>query len=221
MHWPIGTTFIIKSDDEETWIVDLQSDIQRGIISSTSPFGRFLLQARQGRTSSFVQPDGVEIQYQIVSADTHGVHAFVESDDEFEIPLTGSSIVADTAQQQTEDTGSIQEESPIERNFRVESQAAGLKLYPQFPILQYRADFLIAGTNILIELDGYTYHSSRMQMIKDAIRERALVKAGYRIIRFTSDEIFRDVAGCVREVMKILAVLDERNEWASSNSTAQ
>ena len=68
---------------------------------------------------------------------------------------------------------------------------------------RYRVDFILKDARIIIELDGYEYHSSPEQLERDSIRQRYLTRAGYSVIRFTGREIKRDAAGCVEEVRQI------------------
>jgi len=68
---------------------------------------------------------------------------------------------------------------------------------------KYRVDFLIPSQKVVIELYGYQYHNSKDKITKDAERERYLQKVGYRVIRFTGTEIYKDVQKCVNEVLSL------------------
>jgi very-short-patch-repair endonuclease len=108
-------------------------------------------------------------------------------------------------------------ESPIEKRFWAHAygplSALG-RLTPQIKIEGYRADFIlthIPGVDLLkviIELDGHDYHASPAQRDHDTARDRALMKAGWQVIRFTGSQINCDCAGCVRETVAIV------REWA-------
>ncbi|EHW7084039.1 endonuclease domain-containing protein [Klebsiella aerogenes] len=65
---------------------------------------------------------------------------------------------------------------------------------------RYRVDFILKDARLIIELDGYEYHSSKEQLENDAVRQRYLTRAGYSVIRFTGQEINRNVLKCVKEV---------------------
>lgn len=66
--WSVGTTFKVKSNDTiETWTVDTVSDVEHGVISAQSPFGKFLLATVPGQKSKFHQPDGEEVEYEVIS----------------------------------------------------------------------------------------------------------------------------------------------------------
>ena len=76
---------------------------------------------------------------------------------------------------------------------------------PQVKIGPYRVDFTLTNIpgvprlKVVIELDGFDYHSSPSQFTRDAKRTRDLQRAGWKVIRFTGAEINGDVRGCVRE----------------------
>ena len=104
-------------------------------------------------------------------------------------------------------------------------------LIPQFGVGRYRVDFLIGrigydvifeknedgvigeGTEILrkypwiiVECDGHDYHErTKEQAAHDKSRDRFLVAEGYRVMRFTGYEIYRDPLKCAREVYLLLS----------------
>jgi hypothetical protein len=71
---------------------------------------------------------------------------------------------------------------------------------------KYRVDFLIPSKKIIIELYGYQYHNTKVKITKDAERERYLQRVGYRVIRFTGTEVFKDVRKCVYEVLSLAKI---------------
>jgi very-short-patch-repair endonuclease len=78
---------------------------------------------------------------------------------------------------------------------------AGLE--QQYKVGFYRIDFAIPRYRIGIELDGFRNHSSTIDIANDRARERALMKAGWRIIRFGGLEVYKDSDGCVRDAAAI------------------
>ncbi|MGF6369782.1 very-short-patch-repair endonuclease [Paraburkholderia sp. RAU6.4a] len=68
---------------------------------------------------------------------------------------------------------------------------------------RYRVDFILKDARLIIELDGHEHHSTKDQLMRDAIRQRYLTRAGYDVIRFTGREVFRNAARCVAEVRQI------------------
>ncbi len=73
---------------------------------------------------------------------------------------------------------------------------------PQAKIGPYKADFLI-DTEYVIEIDGQEYHKTQAQREHDYQRERYLQARGYKIIRFTGREVYRDPERCVKELIMI------------------
>lgn len=82
----------------------------------------------------------------------------------------------------------------------------------------YRVDFMLINylndKKIVIECDGYEYHSSKEQIVKDNQRQRDLENAGYIVIRFLGTEIFNNPINCVYDVYKRANLFDmgESNE---------
>lgn len=96
-------------------------------------------------------------------------------------------------------------------------------LIPQKEIIikekHYRVDFLLIMKDLknwekpvikkdmlIIELDSYLWHGADpMQFTKEKERERELQKEGYKIIRFSGREVYRDVEECIDEIIGISA----------------
>ena len=56
----------------------------------------------------------------------------------------------------------------------------------QVEILGYRVDFLVAGTKVIVECDGFAFHGQDPRRVEhDRRRDADLVRAGYRVLRFT------------------------------------
>jgi very-short-patch-repair endonuclease len=76
---------------------------------------------------------------------------------------------------------------------------------PQKQIGSYRVDFLITHPSykipIVVECDGHDFHErTREQAERDRSRDRSLTASGYRVIRFTGREIWRDPWSCAAEI---------------------
>jgi very-short-patch-repair endonuclease len=90
-------------------------------------------------------------------------------------------------------------------------------VYPQAQIGAYRVDFLFDDFHenkrrlIIVELDGHDWHErTKAQATRDKKRDRALVTAGYRVLRFTGSEIYASPGECLQEVIE--AILAARRE---------
>ena len=103
-------------------------------------------------------------------------------------------------------------ESPIEESFLTTAKNMGLSLVPQVKIAEYRVDFMVKGTQIIIELDGYDYHSTTEQRQNDTMRDRKLTQLGYKVIRFTGKQIHTDVVKCVLEIIELISPKQQDEE---------
>lgn len=85
-------------------------------------------------------------------------------------------------------------ESVLETRFRQLLRGAGVPMpTPQLEIrgsgFLARVDFAYADLKLAIELDGAAYHSSRSARDRDRDRENQLVALGWRVLRFTWDDL--------------------------------
>ena len=68
----------------------------------------------------------------------------------------------------------------------------GVKFKRQHIIGYYIADFVCLSYKLIVELDG-GYHQLTAQQISDAQRMQWLEAMGYRVIRFTNQELFDNI----------------------------
>lgn len=86
-------------------------------------------------------------------------------------------------------------QSPLESMFRVLVYLAGLpEPVEQFVIRQDgvfvgRADFAWPSVRLLVEIDGYEFHSSKDAFVADRRRQNALVLSGWRVLRFSAADL--------------------------------
>jgi very-short-patch-repair endonuclease len=64
---------------------------------------------------------------------------------------------------------------------------------------------LVVEWRVVVELDGFAYHSGRREYREDRRRDRALVAQGYAVLRFTYEDVVSDVGIVVRAVQVSLA----------------
>ena len=76
--------------------------------------------------------------------------------------------------------------------FYLSNKQLGIRFRRQHIIGQYIADFACLEKMLIIELDG-GYHSLPEQQISDEQRTADLQKMGYRVIRFTNEELFNGI----------------------------
>ncbi|HKY80628.1 MAG TPA: DUF559 domain-containing protein [Sphingobium sp.] len=121
-----------------------------------------------------------------------------------------------------------QTESPIELAMMVSliALSAGepdVQIMPQVQIGQYRVDFLLQmGANALVvECDGHDYHErTKQQAAADRSRDRAMLEAGYHVMRFTGSEIWKDALACARQALNYLEDAHYRAAWSKGDSEA-
>jgi very-short-patch-repair endonuclease len=104
------------------------------------------------------------------------------------------------------------EPSHIEESFWAVAKDAIPELEREVWIGKYRVDFLVRHKKVVIELYGYQWHNTKEKLTQDAERERALQRQGYRVIRFTGSEIFKNTPKCVRDVLDISRTLPDTTE---------
>ena len=80
---------------------------------------------------------------------------------------------------------------------------AGLKFRRQHPIGPYFADFACIEKSIVIELDG-GYHDLRYE--EDRQRQDFLESAGWRVIRFSNDDVLADVEAVAISIARQVGV---------------
>lgn len=67
-----------------------------------------------------------------------------------------------------------------------------------------RVDFLIAGF-LIVEVDGFAFHSRREDMRRDRQRNNSSAVNGYAVLRYMPERIWFDPGSVVREIRAVLA----------------
>lgn len=68
-----------------------------------------------------------------------------------------------------------------------------------------RVDVAYPAARLLIELDSHRHHSSKLDQEADVERDRRLVGAGWRVVRFTWDDLLTKPDWVVSELHRLLA----------------
>ena len=71
----------------------------------------------------------------------------------------------------------------------------------QHPISKYVVDFYCEALKLVIEVDG-NIHAEPMVIIEDRSKQDSLISYGLEVIRFTNDEIVKDVDGTVNLIKR-------------------
>jgi len=77
----------------------------------------------------------------------------------------------------------------------------GFKFKRQVPLGPYIVDFVCLDEKLIVELDG-PLHNARTEY--DANRDEALRQLGYRVLRFTNDDVGGDLAGVLATILHTL-----------------
>lgn len=81
---------------------------------------------------------------------------------------------------------------------------------PQFKVGDYRIDIACAftwtGKRVAVECDGYDFHQKTKEQVEnDTARDRALLAAGWPVMRFPGSAIHKDAFDCAAQVARFLA----------------
>jgi very-short-patch-repair endonuclease len=81
----------------------------------------------------------------------------------------------------------------------------GCKFRRQHPLSNYVLDFYCSDCLLVVEVDGQ-YHNSPEQIISDRIRTEALSKLGIEVIRFTNDQVLKNLEQVLQTIVERLGV---------------
>ena len=111
-------------------------------------------------------------------------------------------------------------EDGVKPAFKETKDALGWVILSQVQIEKYRVDFVVSlkplRQKIVVECDGHDFHErTKEQAARDRSRDRSLTEDGYRVVRFTGSEIWRDPWGCAQEVSnQFVSIMHQ--EWDSN-----
>lgn len=78
--------------------------------------------------------------------------------------------------------------SGIETIFVHRLRPRGLVIRQQVPLAGHDVDALV-GDRLVVQLDGFAFHSSSAERTRDLAHDRALMALGYRVLRFSYAEV--------------------------------
>ena len=81
----------------------------------------------------------------------------------------------------------------------VRAEGLGVTILRQYIIDQYIVDFVYKKGKLVIEVDG-AYHSEPRQEASDEERTRILQSYGYRVIRFSNEDIFFNIEEVIKTI---------------------
>ena len=113
-------------------------------------------------------------------------------------------MVADTMEYEL-----LKENAKANRNNMTEAESAfwslakgsglGEKCRRQYIIGEYIVDFFFRKSMLIVELDG-GYHFTEEQQKEDAIRQDWLEHMGYKVLRFTNEEVLFNTENVISKI---------------------
>ena len=85
----------------------------------------------------------------------------------------------------------------------IRNKQLGVEFRRQHIIADFIADFVCLDKMLIIEVDG-GYHSEREQIEDDEVRTEILNKLGFRVVRFTNEEVQFNIDYVLQEIQKAL-----------------
>ena len=76
---------------------------------------------------------------------------------------------------------------------------AGCHFRRQHVLLDYIPDFVCLSKQLVIEIDG-GYHLEGEQPMRDAERSEELARLGFKVIRFTNEEVIGNISGVLQTI---------------------
>ncbi len=88
-------------------------------------------------------------------------------------------------------------------------QVAGFRFRRQVILGGFIADFTCFEARMVVEVDGAT-HSMDEEIARDAARSAALMAQGFDVLRFTNDDVYRNLDGVLETIRLRLMELRPR-----------
>jgi very-short-patch-repair endonuclease len=112
--------------------------------------------------------------------------------DRLSLALTGASTLEDRFVQIIRDSGLPMPRSQYE-------------LHDELGRFIGRLDFAYPDRRFGIEIDGYRYHTDPAAFVRDRQRQNAILTAGFNLLRYTAEDLFRRPAHVIAEIAATLS----------------
>ncbi len=76
----------------------------------------------------------------------------------------------------------------------------------QRPVMKYIVDFMCKELKLIIEVDG-GYHEIDSVVKKDKKREDTLKECGFKVIRFSNDDVLKNISHVRIEIEKVIKLI--------------
>lgn len=87
-------------------------------------------------------------------------------------------------------------------------QVRGWSFYRQRPIDRYIVDFYCPDLGLVVEVDGRS-HSGEQKLREDLNRQERLRSLGLRVLRFSDQQVMRDLENVMRGIEGVVVDLEE------------
>jgi len=84
-------------------------------------------------------------------------------------------------------------------------QLNNVKVYRQRPMLNYIVDFEVREAKLVIEIDGDSHYLEEASRAKDAQRDAALAQYGYKVVRFTNEQVMKEAEQVCEVIHRLIA----------------
>jgi len=88
---------------------------------------------------------------------------------------------------------------------QVKGKSLGVKFQRQHIIYDYIADFVCLEKKLIIEIDG-GYHFIGKQIVKDSERTEILESLGFKVIRFSNEEVLYNTKNVIQKIYQIINI---------------
>ncbi|MEP6793986.1 MAG: endonuclease domain-containing protein [Saprospiraceae bacterium] len=92
---------------------------------------------------------------------------------------------------------------------RIRDNKIGYYFRRQHPLSNYIVDFYCHQVNLVIEVDG-DVHGDKTVQLEDQNKEESIKSYGLHVLRFTNDEVLKDVDGVVQ-------LIKQKAKWIEEN----
>jgi very-short-patch-repair endonuclease len=87
--------------------------------------------------------------------------------------------------------------SSLEHIVRSVLEAIGVNYVLHYRVLTFVADIFVPSRNLIIECDGFYWHSRPGAVERDAARDKKMTEAGYTVLRLSEQEIRSEQASVI------------------------
>lgn len=91
--------------------------------------------------------------------------------------------------------------------YGLKNKQRGYTFNRQRPVLSFVADFMCKDIKLIIEVDGST-HDNPSAFKKDRERDLKLEKVGFKVLRFTNEDVLRNMDSVILKIDKVIKQLE-------------